>query len=146
MLEKISTMDALWRKGFHLPSICLLCYHEAESTTHLLIHCPFSWEIWCGVSRDFGSTCIVPLDLGSLLLGWRNRALNAFGKRVWRLVPTAVCWAIWLERNNRAFKGHTKLTWKVCRKAKEFIVFWVRRCKGFDGCPWGIFFDIRREG
>lgn len=44
VLEKISTMDALWRKGFSLPSICLLCYHDAESITHLFIHCPFSWE------------------------------------------------------------------------------------------------------
>lgn len=60
VLEKISTMDALWRKGFYLPSICLLCYHEVELATHLLIHCPFSWEIWCGISGSLGAHALSP--------------------------------------------------------------------------------------
>lgn len=67
VLEKISTMDLLWRKGFYLPNVCLLCYQEVESVSHTLIHCPFSWEIWSGVSRDFGVTFIAPLDLAGLL-------------------------------------------------------------------------------
>lgn len=29
VLEKLSTMDALWSKGFALPSICLLCYKDS---------------------------------------------------------------------------------------------------------------------
>lgn len=45
VLEKISTMDLLWSKGFNMPSVCLLCYQDTESTSHLLLHCPFSWEI-----------------------------------------------------------------------------------------------------
>lgn len=30
-LGKISTMNMLWRKGFYMPSICLLCYQHSES-------------------------------------------------------------------------------------------------------------------
>lgn len=69
VLEKISTIDDLWWKGFYLPSICLLRSHDPESVSHLFIHCPFSWEIWCGVSRDFGSTFVAPWDLHGLLSG-----------------------------------------------------------------------------
>lgn len=51
LLEKISNMNMLQRKGFFLPNICLLCYQDAESVSLLLLHCPFSWEIWCGIAR-----------------------------------------------------------------------------------------------
>lgn len=36
LLDKISTMDSLWKKGFHFPIV------RFESSSHLLIHCPFS--------------------------------------------------------------------------------------------------------
>lgn len=52
--EKLSTMDMLRRKGFYLPNICLLCHHDAEPLSHLLLHCPYSWDIWCGMARKFG--------------------------------------------------------------------------------------------
>lgn len=77
-------MDLLWKKGFYLPSICLICYQDAETVSHLLIHCPFSWEIWCGVSRDFGLTFIASLGFMAFLYCWRTVALSAFGKRLWR--------------------------------------------------------------
>lgn len=89
------------------------------------------------MSRDFGITCIVPSDLRGLLSAWSHLALNAFGKRLWHLVPSAVSWAIWLERNDRVFKGHSEPTWKVYRQAREYIVLWARRCKGYDGLPIG---------
>lgn len=82
VLEKLSTMDVLWHKGFALPSICLLCYQDAESINHLLIHCPFAWEIWYGVSSEFGFTFVAPMNITNLLLGWRTLALNEFGKRL----------------------------------------------------------------
>lgn len=137
VLEKISTMDALWRKGLALPSICLQSYHDAESINHLLIHCHFAWEIWCGVARDFGSTFAAATNFRDLLLGWRSSVFNTFGKRIWRLVPATVCWAIWLEKNHRVFKGHSEPTWRVYRRVKEYILLWTKLCKGYEGIPDG---------
>lgn len=35
-----------WLRGMdHLPS-CVLCYQQPETTTHLLLTCPFAREIW----------------------------------------------------------------------------------------------------
>lgn len=102
----------------------------------LLINCLFSWDIWYGISRDFGLTLIVLADLGSLL-GWRTSAMSSFGKRLWSLVPAAVCWAIRLERNNRVFRGQSEPAWKVYRRAKDSILFWARRCKGYEGISQG---------
>lgn len=105
--------------------------------SHLLKHCPFSWEIWCGFFDDFDMTFIAPTDLSSLLFSWRAPTLSLFGKRVWQLVPTVICWAIWQERNNMVFNGCSNPAWQVVRRAKELVVFWARRCKGFEGVPNG---------
>lgn len=56
-LEKISSMNMLRRKGFYLPSICLLCYRDVKSSYHLLIHCSFSWEVWCSIARLWHCFC-----------------------------------------------------------------------------------------
>lgn len=52
-------------------------------------------------------------------------------------MPAVVCWAIWPERSNRVFDGHSEPAWKVFMRAKDFIVFWARRCNDFDGIPNG---------
>lgn len=137
MLAKFPTMDSLQKRGFYLPSICLLCYQEAELVSHLLSHCLFSWEIWCSLSDYFGMTFIAPMDLSSLLFSWGVTVLSLLGKRVWRLVPAAICWAIWRERNNQVFNGFSKPAWQMVRRAKELVVFWAKRCKGFEGVPNG---------
>lgn len=56
---------------------------------------------------------------------------------MWRLVLGAVCWAIWRERNNRVFNGHSEPTWQVYRRAKDLILFWAKRCKGYEVIPNG---------
>lgn len=94
VLDKISTLDMLQKKGFILPSVCLLCYNDEKSTSHLLLHCPFAWKIWCGCAKDFGINFIVPRSLMDLLQGWNLKAFNCFGRKLWKVVPDAVCWAI----------------------------------------------------
>lgn len=137
VLDKISTMDMLWRKCLTLPSICLLYYQDVESTSHLLLHCPYTWEIWCGCAKDFVVSFIAPRSLKDLLLGWGMEAFSYVGRRLWKVVLAAICWEVWRERNNRAFRGHSEPAYIVYRRSKDLIIFWVRRCKGFDGIPSG---------
>lgn len=58
--------------------------------------------------------------------------LSQFGKRLWSLVPAAVCWAIWWEMNNHVFRGQSEPAWKVYSRTRDSILFWARRCKGYD--------------
>lgn len=89
--------------------VCLAyaCYatNTQESCSHLLLHCVFSWEIWCGMVREFRLTFVAPSNIMNLIHGWRINALNSMGRTIWRLVPAAICWAVWRERNNRVFQG-----------------------------------------
>lgn len=127
--EKISTIDALRRKGLILTNICNLCKKDGESMDHILMHCPFSWEVWFEILRDFGVRWVCPRDLKSLLAAWRSKAFSGRGNKIWRLALAAICWAIWLERNSRVFEGYEEPSFQVYKRAKEKIAFWAPLCK-----------------
>lgn len=89
------------------------------------------------MARDFGITLEVPQDLMGLLEGWKISVFSEFGKRVWKLVPAVVCWAIWKERNNCVCNGQAEPTWQTYRWSKDMLLFWARICKGYEGLPNG---------
>lgn len=66
VLGKISTLDVLNRKGMYLPNICLLCYKDGESVSHVLLHCSFSMEVWTNMLQDFGMTWVFSSEVSSL--------------------------------------------------------------------------------
>lgn len=45
-LDKILTVDQLAQKGFPIPNIYHLLYEDADSISHLLIHCKLLMEVW----------------------------------------------------------------------------------------------------
>lgn len=40
------TWDNIHKRGFHGPSICVLCGAAEEESSHLFLHCPFAIQIW----------------------------------------------------------------------------------------------------
>lgn len=94
VLERISMMDMLWRKGFALPSICLFCNKNSKSIRHIFLQCPCAAEVWCGVAKDFGVNFIAPKDLLDLLVSWKLNVFTKFGKRLWKNVLATVCWVV----------------------------------------------------
>jgi hypothetical protein len=42
----ILTWDNLTKRGFVGPSICMLCWEEAETMNHLLNTCPYTTQVW----------------------------------------------------------------------------------------------------
>lgn len=81
-LGKISTIDLLRRKGFILTNFCCLCKEEGESVSHIMIHCPFSWDVWGWLLRDFGMRWVPPRDLSSLLAVWKGNTFSTRGNQI----------------------------------------------------------------
>lgn len=54
------------------------------------------------------------------------------GKKLWQMILAAICWAIWLERNDRVFNSHAERSYQVYRRAKNFLLFWARRSPECD--------------
>lgn len=124
---KFLFLDVLRWKGLHLPNICLLCYKDGESVFHVLLHCPFTSEVWIALLTDFGMTWVPSPDVVSVLSSCQTNAFNLKGKEICQMVPTTVCWSVWLERNNRVFDNYAEPSFQVYRKAKNFLLLWARR-------------------
>lgn len=65
------------------------------------------------------------------------KGFNCFGRRLWKVVLVADCWTIWREKNNWVFRGYSEPAYLVYRRSKDLIIFWARRCKGYEGLPSG---------
>jgi hypothetical protein len=97
--ERILTWDALQRRGWEGPGICLLCNNAPEDLHHLLIHCPFTKEVWYRSIKHF-----------SLPIAWSGSSItDCFS--LWSTQKSAppslavhICWQIWLERNRVIFE------------------------------------------
>lgn len=122
-LGKISTIDILSHKGMYLTNICLLCYKDEESISHLLIHYPFVSDVWNALLRDFGMNWIASPDVNSFLASWRSSAFISKGKMLWSMVSASIWWSVWKERNNRVFNNYAEPSSQVYKKAKSLLLF-----------------------
>jgi hypothetical protein len=52
--DRILTTDNLMRRGCQLAGWCCLCRCAGETTSHLLLHCSLTNELWSFVFRSFG--------------------------------------------------------------------------------------------
>lgn len=116
-------MDVLICKGMYLTIICLFCYGNGESISHILIHCLFVADIWNAMWQDFGMTWPALPNMTSLLSSWKSTSFNAKGKRIWRMVPAVVWWSVWQESNNRVFENAAGPLFQVYRKASICFSF-----------------------
>lgn len=121
-LEKISTMEMPRKKGSHHSRICLHCDNSNKSCSHLLLQCPYAWEIWCGISHDFGLGFTTPPNLYTLLEGWRTEEISEIGRQIWRLVAAAVCGSLWLEHKHRVFEDNAKPSYRVYKRARDQVL------------------------
>lgn len=61
--------------------------------------------------------------MDSLLLSWDIEKVSKRGKMLWSLVCPAMCWAIWLERNQCVFEGCKKPAYAIYLNAKDLACF-----------------------
>jgi hypothetical protein len=97
--NKLLTWEVLQRRGWVGPSLCLLCKAAPENLFHLLMHCPFSKEVWHRITVHYN---LLSSWSGSTIMDsfpcWLTRSSSP---------PCLVihfCWQIWLERNRVLFE------------------------------------------
>ena len=56
LLGKLSTKDMLCKKRILQEELntCTFCSDHSEHLDHILLNCPFSWEVWCSTASDLG--------------------------------------------------------------------------------------------
>ena len=101
--KSVLSGENLKKRGMEGPTRCPLCKNEDETTDHLIVGCPYAREVWREALAlpDFNLPCTTQ----ALFTDWMQISPFSLSKKVllqtaWRWIPKAICWKIWIERNN----------------------------------------------
>jgi len=92
---------------------------------HILLGCPYSKEVW-EKALMLNPGINLPDTTQALFLNWMKLAPFHLDKKTllqsaWRWSPKAICWKIWLERNNRIFRDKENQSSKIASQARAIL-------------------------
>ncbi|XP_050211464.1 uncharacterized protein LOC126661653 [Mercurialis annua] len=103
--DRISCNASLGARGILNPSLigCSVCHIE-ETSSHILLHCSFAWNLWCFIFSKCGIIWVSPYTTESFFILWNDFSLNAY-KDLWKLIWFFCVWELWKARSRRVFRG-----------------------------------------
>ncbi|XP_026410008.1 uncharacterized protein LOC113305121 [Papaver somniferum] len=112
--DSIPTRYMLQHRGVIVQSnLCLFCNAEVETTDHLFIHCRVIKQLWDFFVAALKVRWVTPLNFLSCIQCWRLERTSTRVKMVWHLLPYAICWEVWNERNRRVHGGRSKTAYEL---------------------------------
>jgi hypothetical protein len=122
----VLTKDNLGRRNWQGDKICVFCSGN-ESIQHLFFDCHFAKFIWRAVHISFGVAA--PKSIDHMYSAWLHR-FNNRTKSLFMVGVAALCWAIWLSRNDIFFEKCSPKTYiQVLYRGTHWCRFW-RNYKG----------------
>lgn len=100
---------------------CVLCGRMDESAIHLFLHCEVAASLWTMVMNWVNLNFISPPFLSTHLDCWFSVKKE---KKGLLLIWHATIWSIWLERNDRIFKGVNKEVGELFEVVKALSWCW----------------------
>ncbi|CAN0858870.1 Putative ribonuclease H protein At1g65750, partial [Linum grandiflorum] len=103
-LGAISMIDNLQPKGVIIPKRCSLCRMEAETVSHLLLHCQYSSKVWGTFVQTTSRNGPFPCSIAKLWEEWEYGSDMTTFRKFHSVIQHAIMWHIWLERNDRILR------------------------------------------
>ena len=116
---KVPTEEMLKRRNFKLASRCPMCLREEESVDHLFIHCTWVSGLWYLSFSLLGVNWVQPLTIKNVLMSWTRKINRGWLLGIWKMIPLAIWWSTWKERNQRIFAGKA-------RSYQDFKLYFLR--------------------
>ncbi|CAN1131720.1 Putative ribonuclease H protein At1g65750 [Linum perenne] len=123
--KNISTHENLQKRGFIGPNVCVLCRADLESVSHLFVSCAFTSQVWLIFSSKLAIWGPDHFDIRVLIQGWQSRNFQSGYRRYRDRLIHAIVWFIWLERNNRIFRGKEMSVAAVVWRVADAIGRWL---------------------
>lgn len=121
-LDRIFTMDRLWRKGMAASGLCPFGCNEVETIGHLLLTCNKSTAIWSKFGIHHSGT-----DVQGAIQRPSHAVANI--KEEWGTIFIAICWNIWLSRNRKVYDNLNIPINRVKEDSIDTIKLWSNRTK-----------------
>jgi len=80
-----------------------MCSHEEESVDHLFVHCKWVSSLWALAFSLIDISWVQSSNVKDVLAAWRRRLKKCWVHGIWKLIPIAIWWCTWKERNHRIF-------------------------------------------
>ena len=103
--EACLTQDSHRKKGVILINRCVMCKQTNESVNHLFLHYPATISLWYYFYSMLGLQWVMPYNMKDAYASWILWKVDKSIRKIWRMIPAAIFWSIWKERNNRCFNG-----------------------------------------
>ncbi|CAL5376573.1 unnamed protein product [Camellia sinensis] len=84
---------------------CVFCKEGEETINHVLLHCPYVWMIWSYFVKRWGMQWVSPGSVQGALQWWYGCSMRQIEKKLWSVIPYAIFWSIWKQRNESVFNG-----------------------------------------
>ncbi|WMV37951.1 hypothetical protein MTR67_031336 [Solanum verrucosum] len=88
--EVVLTQDTLMKRGFNLCSRCFLCGKEAETISHLFLHCSWTDQLWNIFIILRGINWTMPGRVSDVLECWNSDTNPSNQKERWKIVPACI--------------------------------------------------------
>lgn len=122
------TADVLAKRGWHGPSVCVLCNSSSETMEHLILDCYYANSMWIRLLSS-ASTAYHRLSnsTGGLAARWccSRHLLTGEPKNNFDLHVAAGCWELWKERNRRLFDSKLQRSENLARATNDTVKQWV---------------------
>lgn len=132
--QKVLTQDKLIkRKWRDWVNHCYLCINDAESSTHMLLHCSYASKVWNSFIQEFNIVWIISPSIDIALHCWPHTKIKTRKALVINSIPGAIIWNLWKERNQRAFDNNSLDNNKLIERIKFTIAYWLQKQPQFKG-------------
>ena len=137
LINRLPTKDELHKRGVILHShLCELCDMDVETNTHLFTGCFFTAEVWYRVEAWCRLNPLLIFDVADLMKITSSQPFSKKAKYILRGIVFSTMWSIWIERNDRIFKGNRRRAIEVVESIKMSSYFWFKHRANLKSLDW----------
>jgi len=123
--KRILTADTLQKRGWRCNPCCSLCHNALETPSHLCKDYVFSKQVWTVLLTWGGFAQLNNVQIQGSIYKWWKIQRNKIQKDQRRRFDGRCVfywWNLWVERNNRIFKGQASSVEQVAFLIKDAFV------------------------